>query len=408
MSNIVEKFLRYIQIDTVSDPTSKSSPSTHKQFDLAHVLVGELKSLGLQDVTCDENCYVMGSLPSNMEKKVPAIGFIAHMDTSPDMSGADVKAKLIENYDGGEIVLNPSLKIMFSPQEFPDLLKYTGQSIITTDGTTLLGADDKAGIAEIMVAVEYLVMHPEIKHGAVKVGFTPDEEIGRGTNYFDLQKFGADFAYTLDGGEVGTMQYENFNAAEAKIVIHGKNVHPGVAKNKMLNAIFVAMELNNMLPLAERPELTEKYEGFYHLNLFHGNVEETKIEYIIRDHDKAKFEIKKTTMQKVCTFLNDKYGAGIVDLKLRDQYFNMKELLLPAMYIVNLASDAMKAVGLEPTIGPIRGGTDGAGLSYKGLLTPNIFTGGHYAHGKYEFVPVRSMEKAVEVVLKIIELNTLR
>jgi len=407
MSCVVEKFLRYAKIDTISDCSSKTHPSTEKQWNLARLLADELQEIGLADVTLDEHAYVTATLPTNIEKDdVPVIGFIAHMDTSPDMSGANVNPQIIENYDGKEIILNKDKKVILSPDEFPELLKYRGQTLITTDGTTLLGTDDKAGIAEIMTAIEQLVAHPEVKHGTIKIAFTPDKEIGHGTDFFDVKKFGADFAYTLDGGEVGELEYENFNAAEAKIFIQGRNVHPGTAKNKMHNAIHIAIELNNMLPVNERPEYTEKYEGFFHLMEFNGTVEEAFLKYIIRDHDSDKFEAKKKMISDVAAFLNEKSGPGTVNLDLKDQYYNMREKILPVMHIVQIAERAMKDIGITPCIKPIRGGTDGARLSFDGLPTPNIFTGSHNRHGKFEFIPIQSMEKAVEVILKIIELST--
>ncbi len=405
MDKVVEKFIRYVQFDTKSDFSSEACPSTSKQLALGEALVKELKAIGLQDAEMDENGYVMATLPANMAEVTKTIGFIAHMDTSPDMSGANVKPQFIENYDGGDILLNKEKNIVLSPKDFPDLKNYIGDTLITTDGTTLLGADNKAGIAEIIAAVEYLIQHPEIKHGTIKIGFTPDEEIGRGADKFDVAKFNADFAYTVDGGPIGELEYENFNAAGAKIVIHGRNVHPGASKNKMKNSILIAMELHNMLPIAERPEYTEGYEGFYHLNNFNGDVEETALVYIIRDHFKDRFEKKKQLLIEAVAFLNQKYGEGTIDLQLKDQYYNMKEKIEPVMEIVELAKKAMLAAGVAPNIKPVRGGTDGARLSYMGLPCPNIFTGGHNFHGKYEFISVAAMTKAVEVILKIVELN---
>lgn len=403
MSEVVERFMRYIKIDTVSARESKTFPSTLKQFDLAYLLRDELIVLGLQDVSLDEYGYVMATLPANIDKPVPVVGFLAHMDTSPDMSGKDVKPKFVENYDGGDIILNADKDIVLSPNQFPDLKKYIGKTLITTDGTTLLGADDKAGVAQIMTAMSYLIAHSEIKHGTIKVGFTPDEEVGHGVDYFDVKKFGADFAYTLDGGEVGELQYENFNAAGAVLVIHGRNVHPGKAKNKMLNAILLAMEFNDLLPVGERPELTDLYEGFNHIFLFEGTVEEARIEYIIRDHDRDKFAAKKALMLKAAAFMNEKYGSGTVDLTLSDQYFNMKEMVEPHPEIMAAAKKAYEALGIKPIYEPVRGGTDGSRLSYMGLPTPNLFTGGHYAHGKFEFIPVFALEKGVDVIVKIAE-----
>ena len=401
---VLEKFLRYISIDTQSDESSASCPSSKKELDLAKVLFEELQALGLKDVSLDDKGYIMATLPSNIEKTVPVIGFIAHMDTSPDMSGANIKPKTIENYDGGDIVLNAEKNIILSPSEFPELKAYVGQTLITTDGTTLLGADDKAGIAEIMTAVECLVKNPNVKHGTVKIGFTPDEEIGRGVDYFDVQKFGAQYAYTMDGGAIGELEYENFNAAYAKIIINGRNIHPGYAKGKMYNSISIAMELNAMLPLFDKPEYTIGYEGFYHLIKLNGTVENATIEYIIRDHDKNKFEAKKDFIRKVCDFINTKYPAGTAVLEMKDQYFNMREQIEPVIHIIDLAKKAMELVDVKPVVVPIRGGTDGSRLSYMGLPCPNIFAGGHNFHGKMEYVPVESLEKAVDVILKIVEL----
>ncbi|SCG82301.1 tripeptide aminopeptidase [Proteiniborus sp. DW1] len=404
MKKVVDRFLNYVAIDTKSEYDSQDFPSSKKQFELANLLVKELNELGLKDVSVDENCYVMATLPSNTDKKVPTIGFIAHMDTSPDMSGENVKPKIVENYDGGDIILNKENNIVLSPKDFPELKEYIGKTLITTDGTTLLGADDKAGIAEIMTAIEYLVNNPQIEHGDIKVAFTPDEEVGRGADYFDVKKFNADFAYTVDGGRLGELEYENFNAAGVKLTIKGRNVHPGSAKNKMINSMEIAMELNSMLPENQKPKYTEGYEGFFLLSSLNGDVEETKASYIIRDHFRDKFEEKKGLMQKVVDFLNAKYGEGTVHLEIKDQYYNMKEKIEPVMHIVDTAKRAMEELGITPLITPVRGGTDGARLSYMGLPCPNLFTGGHNYHGKYEFIPVESMEKAVEVILKIIEL----
>ncbi|MFW5656682.1 MAG: peptidase T [Bacteroidota bacterium] len=400
---VLERFLTYVKIDTQSDPESKQTPSTEKQWNLARHLEKELKALGLEDVSLDEKCYLMATLPANTEKKVPTIGFIAHVDTSPDMSGKDVNPRIIENYDGKDIRLNDTLTM--STQDFPELLQYKGKTLITTDGTTLLGADDKAGIAEIITAIDYLIQHPGIKHGPIRIGFTPDEEIGRGADHFDVAKFAADFAYTLDGGEIGELEFENFNAALAKVTISGRNVHPGTAKNKMVNAIHLAMELNEMLTANERPEYTRKYEGFFHLIDFKGSVETTTVQFIIRDHDREKFEKKKKLMTKTVAFLNEKYDSNRVSLEMTDQYYNMREKIEPVYHIVELAQKAYEAVDVVPNIKPIRGGTDGSRLSYMGLPTPNIFAGGHNFHGKYEYIPLESMEKAVEVVVKIAELN---
>ncbi len=401
---VLERFLKYISVDTQSDDSSVTTPSTKKQLELAKILHDELQSLGLKDVSLDDKGYIMATLPSNIEKKVPVIGFIAHMDTSPDMSGANIKPKFVENYDGGDIVLNAEKNIILSPKEFPEMKAYVGNTLLTTDGTTLLGADDKAGIAEIMTAVEYLVKNPHIKHGEVKIGFTPDEEIGRGVDHFDVTKFGAEYAYTMDGGALGELEYENFNAAYAKVIINGRNIHPGYAKGKMYNSVLIAMELNSLLPVNEKPEYTIGYEGFYHVIKMNGSVENATIEYILRDHDRTKFESKKEFLRKACDFINTKYPAGTAVLELKDQYFNMKEKIEPVMHIIDIAKRAMELVDVKPVIVPIRGGTDGSRLSYMGLPCPNIFAGGHNFHGKMEYVPVESMEKAVKVILKIVEL----
>ncbi len=406
MSEVIDRFLKYIKIDTVSDVDSETCPSTQKQLDLARLLESELNEMGLEDVSLDENGYVMATLPGNSKRKVPVIGWIAHMDTSPDMSGKDVKAQWVENYDGDDIVLNREQSIVMSPIDFPELKQYIGQKIITTDGTTLLGADDKAGIAAIMAAIKYLVDHPEVEHGTLKVGFTPDEEIGRGADLFDIKKFGADFAYTVDGGELGELEYENFNAAGAKVIVKGRNVHPGTSKDKMINAINIAMVIAGMLPPHMRPEHTEKYDGFFHLMRFDGNVELTTLEYIIREHNHEKFEWQKGLLVKAVEMANYKYGPGTAELIMRDQYFNMKEKILPVFHIIDTAKEAMLELGIEPKIIPVRGGTDGARLSFEGLPCPNVFTGGHNAHGRFEYLPAESLEKSVEVILKIIELYT--
>ncbi|MFZ5969018.1 MAG: peptidase T [Bacillota bacterium] len=406
MERLVERFIKYVQYDTKSDENSSTCPSTEKQLLLGKVLVDELKTLGLEDASMDENGYVMATLSSNMEKDVPVIGFIAHMDTSPDMTGANVKPQIVENYDGGDILLNEAQGIVLSPKDFPELKSYIGEKLITTDGTTLLGADNKAGIAEIITAMEYLTLHPEIKHGTIKIGFTPDEEVGRGADLFDVKKFGASFAYTIDGGMIGELEYENFNAASGKITVRGRNVHPGYAKDKMRNSLFIAMELAAMLPQHETPAHTEGYQGFYHLNSFEGSVEETHMAYIIRDFDKQGFEERKSFMQSCVNTVNEKYGANTVVLEMRDQYYNMREKIESVKYVVDIANQAMEEVGVKPIVKPIRGGTDGARLSFMGLPTPNIFTGGHNFHGRYEYIPVSSMEKAVEVILKIVQLCT--
>ena len=407
MKTVTDRFLSYVKIDTQSDESSQSCPSSEKQWDLARKLVKELEEIGMEDITIDDHAYIMATLPSNIDKKVPVIGFISHMDTSPDMSGKNVNPRIIKNYDGGDIELNKDLNMVLSPKDFPELLFYKGQDIITTDGTTLLGADDKAGIAEIMTAMDYLIRNPEIKHGKIRVGFTVDEEIGRGADKFDVKKFGADVAYTLDGGQIGELEYENFNAALAKVKIQGRNVHPGTAKNQMINAILLGMEFNAMLPVDQRPEYTKDYEGFFHLIDYNGQVEHTTFRYIIRDHDLDKFNDKKKLIQDCAEFMNLKYGSGRVSVELVDQYFNMREKVEPVKYIVDIAEEAMQAVGVEPIKKPIRGGTDGSKLSYMGLPCPNIFAGGHNFHGKYEYVPIQSMEKSVEVIVKIAELFAL-
>jgi len=406
METVLDKFLRYISFDTASDPESQTQPSTAKQLVLLEVLLRELRRLGVADACMDEYGYVMASIPSNMDKEVPAIGFIAHVDTSPDASGSDICPRIIERYDGKPILLNKEKELYLDPAEFPELLTYKGQTLITTDGTTLLGADDKAGVAAIMTAVQYLMAHPEVKHGPVKIAFTPDEEIGRGVVKFDVEKFGADYAYTIDGGQIGEMEYENFNAAMARIHIQGRNIHPGYARGKMVNALIIGTELNNMLPVEQRPEFTDHYEGFFHLTSFRGTVEEAELIYIIRDHDLSKFEEKKQLMHQVALFLNQKYNH-CVTLEIRDQYFNMRTQIEPHMHIVEKAARAMKAAGITPIIHPIRGGTDGAQLSYRGLPCPNIFAGGHNFHGKMEYLPLESMEKASEVILRIIAEYTL-
>jgi tripeptide aminopeptidase len=401
---LLERFLRYISVDTQSDDNSPTTPSTSKQFDLAKMLVKELKELGLKDAAVDDNCYVMATLPANTDKKVPVIGFISHVDTSPDMSGANVKPQIIENYQGGDIVLNKEKDILLSPKVFPELEHHIGNTLITTDGTTLLGADDKAGIAEIMTAISYLVKHPEIKHGTIKIGFTPDEEIGRGVDKFDVKKFGADYAYTMDGGSLGELEYENFNAAKATITIQGRNVHPGYAKHKMQNAILMAMEFNAMLPVFDRPEFTQDYEGFYHLIKMDGTVENSTLVYIVRDHDREIFEKRKVLMTKTAEYMNLRYGEGTFKLELVDQYFNMREMVEPVKFVVDIAQQAMEEVGIEPRIMPIRGGTDGSRLSYMGLPCPNIFAGGINFHGKFEYTSVETMVKAAEVIVKIAEI----
>jgi len=406
MESVLYKFLRYISIDTASDPDSESQPSTQKQLELSGMLVKELQAMGVKDVNLDEFGYVMASVPSNLPEgvKVPKIGFISHVDSAPDAPGANIKPQIIKNYDGGDIVINKEKKLILKVTDFPELPAYKGQTIITTDGNTLLGADDKAGIAEIMAAVEYIYAHPEFKHGEIRIGFTPDEEIGRGVDKFDVARFGADYAYTLDGGQIGELEYENFNAASAKIYIQGRNIHPGYAKNKMINAIILASEFNALLPVEQRPEFTQDYEGFYHIIRFDGTVEQAKIQYIIRDHDKVKFEEKKNLMEECITFMNMKYGEGTFRLELKDQYFNMRKEVEPHYHIIEKAVKAMEMASVTPLIKPIRGGTDGARLSFMGLPCPNIFAGGHNFHGKFEYIPVESMEKATEVIINLISL----
>jgi len=406
MSNVVEKFLKYVKFDTKADDDSTSIPTTKGQLVLANELKKELEELGMKNISLDENGYLMASLPSNTDKELPTIGFLAHIDTSPDMSGTNINPKIVENYDGGDIILNSELNIVLSPKTSPELSKYIGQNLITTDGTTLLGADDKAGVAEIITAIEYLVAHPEVPHGEIRIGFTPDEEVGRGPHHFDVAKFNADFAYTIDGGAIGELEFENFNAAGAKVTIQGRNVHPGYAKNKMINSVLVANEFNLLLPQNETPGLTEGYEGFYHLNTFNGNVENTVLQYIIRDFDDVNFEKRKEIILNLGKSLNDKYGEKTITVEVKDQYRNMKKKIEPSMHIVDTAFRAMEAVGITPLVRPIRGGTDGATLSFMGLPTPNIFAGGENFHGKYEYLPIPSMEKAVEVILKIVELYT--
>jgi tripeptide aminopeptidase len=403
--HIIDRFVSYVTIDTESDPDSITTPSTEKQWDLAHKLVEELKSIGMKEVTIDENAYIMATLPSNVDHDVPVIGFISHFDTSPDFTAANVKPQIINNYDGGDIVLNAKEKIVLSPGYFEDLLMYIGQTLITTDGTTLLGADDKAGICEIISAMEYLIDHPEIKHGKIRVGFTPDEEIGRGAHKFDVDKFGADWAYTMDGSQVGELEYENFNAAGVKIKVIGKIVHPGYAKGKMVNSMYYATEFINALPGDETPELTEGYEGFYHLYGMEGKVEETWLQYIVRDHNRDRFEARKALMQKIADDMNTNYGRPVIEIEIKDQYYNMKEKVEPVMHTVDIAEEAMKQLNIKPIIKPIRGGTDGSQLSYMGLPCPNIFAGGHNFHGRYEYVPVESIIKATRVICKIAEIT---
>ncbi|GAA0312138.1 tripeptide aminopeptidase [Gracilibacillus halotolerans] len=404
-AKLIDRLIRYAKINTQSDENNPSCPSTKGQWDLAHLLVEELDEIGMEDVTIDENAYIMATLPSNITTAdtIPTVGFLAHIDTATDFTGENVKPQIVENYDGGDIVLNKQKNITLSPSDFPELSSYQGNTLITTDGTTLLGADNKAGIAEIMTAMEYLINHPEIKHGNVRVAFTPDEEIGRGPHLFDVEKFNADFAYTIDGGPLGELQYESFNAAAAKLTFKGNNVHPGTAKGKMVHASKLAMEFHNQLPAHEAPEFTENYEGFYHLISFEGDVEEAKLYYIIRDHNRELFQQKKNFVKEAVNKLQKQYGDERVRLEMTDQYFNMAEKIEPVKYIVDIAAEAMKDVSVTPIIQPIRGGTDGSQLSFMGLPTPNIFTGGENFHGKYEYISVQSMEKATETIIKIVE-----
>ena len=403
--HILKRFLSYVKIDTESDPNSDTTPSSEKQWKLANKLAKELEAIGLSEVRIDDNAYVMGTLPSNVKHKVPAIGFISHFDTSPDFTAANVNPQIVENYDGKDIVLNAEENIVLSPNYFDDLLLYKGQTLITTDGTTLLGADDKAGVCEIVSAMEYLVKHPEIKHGPIKVGFTPDEEIGRGAHKFDVAKFGAEWAYTMDGSQIGELEYENFNAAGAKVTVHGKIVHPGYAKGKMINSMYYAQKFIEGLPKNETPETTEGYEGFFHLHNIQGKVEKTVLNYIIRDHDLKQFKNRKATVTALVNDLNKRFDKVRFEIEIKDQYFNMKEKVTPMMHIVDIAEAAMKALDIKPLIKPIRGGTDGSQLSYMGLPCPNIFAGGHNFHGRYEYVPLESILSATEVICKIAALT---
>tara|TARA_R100000935_G_scaffold1439_1_gene4592 strand:- start:149880 stop:151118 length:1239 start_codon:yes stop_codon:yes gene_type:complete len=402
--HLINRFISYVTVDTESDPESNTTPSTSKQWDLANALVEELRAIGMQEVTIDENAYIMATLPSNIEEDVPVVGFVSHFDTTPDFTGANVNPQLIENYDGGDIILNEAENTILSPKDFDDLLQYKGQTLITTDGTTLLGADDKAGIAEIVSAMEYLIQHPELKHGKIRVGFTPDEEIGRGAHKFDVEKFGADWAYTMDGSQIGELEYENFNAAGAVVTVKGKIVHPGYAKGKMVNSMYIATDYINSLPRMETPEHTEDRQGFFHLYSIDGEVDSTKMQYIIRDHDKGHFEARKEMMIKLTDELNAQFEKEVVTIEIKDQYFNMREKIEPVMHIVDIAEEAMKEAGIKPLIKPIRGGTDGSQLSFMGLPCPNIFAGGHNFHGRYEYIPVESMLKAVEVIVNIAQL----
>ncbi|MGG6231234.1 peptidase T [Tenacibaculum sp. SDUM215027] len=399
--HIIDRFVKYVTIDTESDPNNPAFPSTEKQWDLAKVLEKELKEIGMEDVELDENCYLMATLPSNLDYEVPTIGFVAHVDTSPDFTGANVKPQIHENYDGKDILLNKEENIVLSPDYFDDLLQYKGQTIITTDGTTLLGADDKAGVTEIVSAMEYLIQNPEIKHGKIRICFTPDEEVGKGAHLFDVEKFGAEWAYTMDGSQIGELEYENFNAAGATVTINGKIVHPGYAKGKMINSMLIASEFINALPEDEVPERTTGYEGFFHLHHMEGKVEQTTLSYIIRDHDMDQFNNRKKAILDLAEVLNAKRGQKLITVDIKDQYFNMKEKVTPVMHIVDIAEEVMKDMGITPLIKPIRGGTDGSQLSYKGLPCPNIFAGGHNFHGRYEYVPAESIVKASEVIVGI-------
>lgn len=400
---VVDRFLKYVKFDTESSTETGVTPSTPGQMVLAREIEKELHEMGLEDISLDDKGYIMATLPANTDKKIPAIGFVAHMDTSPDLTGKDVNPRIVENYDGKDIILNKELNIILSPSDFPEMTDYTGQDLIVTDGKTLLGADDKAGIAEILTAIQYLKDHPEIKHGKIRIGFTPDEEIGAGADYFDVEKFGCEWAYTMDGGPIGELEYENFNAAGVKISIQGRSVHPGYAKDKMVNALVVANKLTSLLPQSERPEHTTGYEGFYHLTNISGTVDAATVGYIIRDHNRDTFEKRKQLMLDTVDYINKLYPESTT-VEIKDQYYNMREKVEPVIHIVNLAFEAMTSVGVTPIVKPIRGGTDGARLSFMGLPCPNIFAGGHNFHGRYEFVPIQSMKKAVEVIVKIAEL----
>ncbi len=404
IKDIAERFFRYVRVNTQSDSGSSSCPSTAGQIDLARLILEDLTDVGCTEVSLDRNGYIMATVPSNLEKEVPVIGFISHLDTSPDFSGKHVNPRIVEKYDGQDIDLTPDGSIKLSPSDFPELRDYTGQDLIVTDGTTLLGADDKAGITEILEAVKFLQEHPEIPHGKIRIGLTPDEEIGRGADRFDVKKFGADFAYTMDGGAIGELEYENFNAASVVISIQGRNVHPGTAKGKMINALQIANDMHALLPANERPENTEGYEGFFHLSRLEGTVDKARMDYIIRDHDFEKFTQRKNLLAEIAAQFNKIYPDGTVKAAVRDQYYNMREKIMPVYEIVDLAAASMRAAGIEPVIIPIRGGTDGSKLSYLGLPTPNLFTGGHNYHGRFEFIPVQSMEKAVEVIVNIVRI----
>lgn len=404
MEKVEERFIRYAKIDTKSDPENEQCPSTEKQWNLARLLTKELETLGLHEVSIDDNAYVMATLPANTNRNIPVIGFIAHMDTAPDFTAENVQPQIHENYDGGALIINKEKNIVLSPADFEELPGYKGQTLITTDGTTLLGADDKAGVAEIITAMEYLMEHPDIEHGKIRIAFNPDEEVGRGADLFNVEKFDAQWAYTLDGGRVGELEFENFNAAGAKVIVQGKSVHPGTAYHTMINSMLIASEFINSLPLKETPQETRDYEGFFHLYQMSGTVEETVLQYIIRDHDKTLFEEKKNRFMDKAEAINKKYGT-VLKVEMEDQYFNMREKIEPQMHIVEIAGEAMKALDIKPIINAIRGGTDGAQLSFKGLPCPNLFTGGHNYHGRYEYIPIESMYKAVDVIVKIAELT---
>jgi tripeptide aminopeptidase len=403
---ISERFLKYVSFTTTSDENTKLTPSTPGQLIFAKYLVDELSSIGMQDVDLDSNGYIMATLPANTDMEVPTIGFISHMDTSPDMTAEQVKARIIKNFDGNDIMLNPEKNIILSTSKYKDILNYIGQDIIVTDGTTLLGADDKAGLTEIVSAMEYLIQHPEIKHGKIRICFTPDEEIGQGADHFDVQKFGAEWAYTMDGGEIGELEYENFNAASAKVTFKGLNVHPGYAKNKMVNSMLIANKFIGLLPREETPECTQGYQGFFHLTNMEGTVESSSLSFIIRDHDNDKFELRKGLFQELVAKINEEFGAATATVEIHDQYYNMHDKIKPVMHIIDLAHEAMLQVGITPKVKPIRGGTDGSRLSYMGLPCPNIFAGGHNFHGRFEYVPVPSMEKATMLIVKIANLLT--
>lgn len=402
---VLNRFIKYIKIDSQSDPSSQTTPSTEKQWEIANLLKVELQDIGMSEVSIDENAYVMATLPSNVDKEIPCIGFVSHFDTTPDFSGKNINPQIHENYDGKDILLNKDKDLVLSPDYFEDLKAYVGQTIITTDGNTLLAADDKAGITEIVTAMEYLIYHPEIKHGKIRICFTPDEEIGRGAHKFDVKKFGAEWAYTMDGSQIGELEYENFNAASAKVSINGKSVHPGYAKGKMLNSMLIANQFISSLPKQEVPEKTEDREGFFHLTFFEGDVSSSTLQFIIRDHDKKLFSERKKMLEDITVKLNKNYGEDTVLLKVKDQYFNMKEKITPMMHIVDIAEKAMQECDIKPIIKPIRGGTDGSQLSYMGLPCPNIFAGGHNFHGPYEYVPLESMQKATEVIIKVAQLT---